>query len=203
MPDRPQPDFRAAALDPHVLSTPCGVQTSWHVITGAISSGITTLIEQLAGRGFRTVPEAARHYIEQEMAKGRTIDEIRQNPTALQRSINDLWLSYEHRLRPNELLFLDRALPDALAFCRVNGLDPNEILADCLCYRYASVFILERLPVHRDGVRYHDEVTADLIDQWLMRDYTALGYQVVRVPVLPVEERLAFILEQLCEQGLV
>jgi predicted ATPase len=55
----------------------------------------------------------------------------------------------------------------------------------------------------RDGVRYHDEVAADLIESWHARDYRALGYEVVRVPVLTPGERLAFVLDRLAEQGLV
>jgi predicted ATPase len=35
----------------------------------------------------------------------------------------------------------------------------------------------------------------------MSRDYSALGYNIVRVPVLPPEERLAFVLERLSEQG--
>jgi predicted ATPase len=193
----PQHDFRTTELDPDLLSTPFGVQTNWHVITGAPSSGITTLIDQLADRGFQTVPETARLYIEKEMAKGRTMDEIRENPAALQRSLNDVWLRIELGLRANDVLFLDRAFPDALAFCRANGLNPNEILADCFHHRYASVFLLDRFPVEQDGVRFHDDVTADLIGEWIARDYSALGYRVVRVPVLSLQERLAFVLERL------
>jgi len=203
MPDSPKHDFMTTELDSDLLSTPFGVQTNWHVITGTVSSGITTLIDQLADRGFQTVPEAARQYIEREMAKGRTIDEIRENPAALQRSLNDMMLRIEHGLRANDVLFLDRAFPDALAFCRANGLNPNEILADCFHHRYASVFLLDRFPVEQDGVRFHDDVTADLIDEWLARDYSALGYCVVRVPVLSPQERLAFVLERLSEQGLI
>ena len=198
-----QQDFGATSLDPDLLSTPFKEQTNWHVITGAISSGITTLIGQLADQGFQTVPEAARQYMEQEMAKGRSIDAIRANPAVLQRGINDIWRSYEHGLSPDEVLFLDRAFPDALAFCRVNGLNPNELLADCFTHHYASVFILDRLPVHQDGVRYHDNLTADLIEKWLVHDYTALGYKLLRVPVMKVEERSAFILQNLAEKGLL
>jgi predicted ATPase len=203
MEDNSKQAYIDAELDAQLLTTPFRIQTSWHVITGTISSGKTTLIEQLAARGYQTVPEAARIYIDQELVKGRTINEIRGDLTALQRGINNLWLSYEQDYRADEVLFLDRAFPDALAFSRVNGLDPNEYLAGCFTYRYASVFILEALPLHRDGVRYHDVPTADLIDEWLVRDYTALGYQLVRVPVMPVEERAAFILERLFEQGLI
>ena len=54
----------------------------------------------------------------------------------------------------------------------------------------------------RDRAAVWDDATADLMDEWLARDYSALGYSVVRVPVLSPEERLAFVLERLSEQGL-
>ncbi len=201
--DSPQHDYRFTELDPDLLSMPFRVQTNWHVITGTVSSGKTTLIDQLVDRGFQTVPEAGRQSFEREMAKGRTIDEIRENPAALTRSLIDIMLGIEHGLRANDVLFLDQAFPDALAFCRANGLNPNEILADCFHHCYASVFILDRFPVEQDGVRAEDDATADLIDEWLARDYSALGYSVVRVPVLSPQERLAFVLERLSEQGLI
>jgi predicted ATPase len=200
--DRPQQDYSATELDADLLSTPFRVQTNWHVITGTVCSGKTTLIDQLADKGFQTVPEAGRQYLEREMAQGRTIDEIRENPAGLVRILMDVMLRTEHGLRANDILFLDRAFPDALAFCRANGLNPNEILADCFQHRYASVFLLERFPVEQDGVRTEDDTTADLLDEWLARDYGALGYDVVRVPVLSPHERLAFVLEGLAEQGL-
>jgi predicted ATPase len=62
----PQHNSRTTELDPDLLSTPFRVQTNWHVITGAPSSGKTTLIDQLAAKGFRTVPEGARLYIERD-----------------------------------------------------------------------------------------------------------------------------------------
>ena len=78
MPSSSQHDFRATELDPDLLSTPFRVQTNWHVITGASCSGKTTLIDQLAGKGFQTFPEVARQYFAREIAKGRTMDEIRE-----------------------------------------------------------------------------------------------------------------------------
>ena len=85
--DSPQHGLRTTELDPDLLSTPFGVQTNWHVITGGPCSGKTTLVDQLADKGFRTVPETARLYIEKEMARGRTIDEIRENADALERGL--------------------------------------------------------------------------------------------------------------------
>ena len=204
MPSTPQHEFRTTELDPDLLSTPFGVQTNWHVITGAPSCGKTTLIEELASQGFQTVPETARLYIEREMAQGRTIHPIRVDAAALQRSIKDLQLRVEGGLRVKDVLFLDGAVPGSLAYYRVFGLDPNEILLECFHHRYASVFVLDPLPFQPDDERV-EEIAAvqGYLDEWHTRDYRALGYRVVRVPVLPVQERLAFVLERLSEQGLI
>ncbi len=203
MPDSSQHDFRTTELDPDLLSTPFGVQTNWHVITGAPSCGKTTLINLLADKGFQTVPEGARQYLEREIARGRTIDEIRANAAALQRGIKDMQLGIERGLRAIDFAFLDGAVPGSLAWYRVFGLNPNEILLECFHHRYASVFILDRLPLQLNGLRFEDDAYTGFLDEWHTRDYSALGYSVVRVPVLPPEERLAFVLERLSEQGLI
>jgi predicted ATPase len=202
MPDRSQHDFRTTELDPDLLSTPFGVQTNWHVITGSPCSGKSTLIDQLADREFQTVPEAGRQCIEREMAKGRTIDEIRENMAAIQIATKDMQLEIEHGLRANDVLFLDGAVPGSLAWYRAYGLNPNEILLECFHHRYASVFILDPLPFQEDGARNEDAPIVGYLDEWITRDYSALGYRVVRVPVLSLQERLAFVLERLTEQGL-
>ena len=200
--DSPQHNFIKTALDPDLLSAPYGIQTNWHVITGAPCSGKTTLIKRIADKGFQTVPETGRIVIEAELARGRTLEEIRENESVFQRSLLDARVKVEHSISTNDLVFLDRALPEFITFYRANGLNPNEILSECLHYRYASIFILDRLPLIRDGVRAEDDATSDFLDEWLARDYSALGYDVVRVPVFPVEERLQFIFERLSDQGL-
>jgi predicted ATPase len=203
MSDSPQHDYRFIELDPDLLSTTFRVQTNWHVITGAPSCGKTTLIDQLADKGFQTVPEIAHLYIEREMTRGRTIHEILKNRIKLQWIIIDMQLGIEHELQANDVTFLDRALPDCLTFNRFCGLNPNEMLSECFHHRYASVFILDPLPFQENGVRDDDAVMVDYLDEWLTHDYTALGYSVVRVPVLPPEERLEFVLESLSEGGLI
>ena len=76
-------------------------------------------------------------------------------------------------------------------------MNPNELLAECFHHRYASVFILDLLPLKLDGARIEDDLYTVVYDEWLDRDYSALGYRVVRVPVLSPEERVAFVLESL------
>ena len=200
--DSSQHDLITTQLDPNLLSTRFKVQTNWHVITGAPCSGKTTIIDQLADEGFRTVPESGRQYFERELAKGRTVAEIRESE-ADERRMKDLQLKIEHGLQANEVIFLDRAFPDSLVYFRISEMDPNEILAECFHHRYASVLILDCLPVKQNGVRTEDEAIAEFIDKWLARDYSSLGYRVVKVPVLPPPERLAFVIERLSEQGLI
>ena len=192
-------------LDPDLLSTPFRVQTNWHVITGGACCGKTTLIDQLADKGFQTVPEVARQYVERELSRGRTLEEIFDNMAALEPVLADTQMRIEHGLRATDIVFLDRALPDCLYFYRIYGLDPNELLAECFHHRYASVFILDRFPIQQNDVRAEvvDDATSGLIDEWLARDYSTLGYRVVRVPVLSPQERLEFVLDRLSEQGLI
>ncbi len=201
--DSSKHDFITLDLNPDLLSTPFGVQTNWHVITGAPSCGKTTLVNLLADKGFKTIPETARQYMEREVAIGRTTDEIHADGAALQRCLVDIQLSIESELRVTDAAFLDGAVPGSLAWYRVFGLNPNIILQECFHRRYASVFILDRLPLQLDGLRFEDEAYIDFLDEWIPLDYRALGYRVVMVPVLAPQDRLAFILDRLSEQGLI
>ena len=200
MPERAYPDFSHAALDLGLLTAPFKVQTSWHVITGAPSCGKTTLINLLADRGFKVIPESARLYMEKEVAAGRAVADLHKDGAALQRRCAEIQLGVEARLQANEISFLDGAFPGCLAWFRAFGLDPNEILPACFHHRYASVFILDQLPPQMDGFRFKDEALAGFLDEWIVRDYTSLGYRVVRVPMSTPQERLALVLEKLAEQ---
>ena len=203
MTENSQPDFRATELDPGLLSTPFSAQTKWCVITGASCSGKTTLINSLESKGFQIVPEAGRKFFERELAKGREIDEIRDDPAVFTRQIYDIMFEHERGLRTTEINFLDRALPDGFAFYRLAGINPNEMLPDCFRNRYASVFLLNRLPYQKDGVREADDETAAYLESWILRDYSDLGYKVIRVPVLSPQERFEFVIENLEAQGLI
>lgn len=202
MADRSQFEFRTTALDPDLLDSPFKVQTNWHVITGAPSCGKTTLINLLAEKGLKTVPEVARQYLEGELGQGRTIEEIRQDCAGLQRRIKELQQQVEAGLGVTDSIFLDGAVPSSLAWYRAFGLDPNDILAACFNFRYASVFILDRLPVELDGLRFDDESFHSYLDGWIRRDYCALGYRVVRVPVLSPTARLGYVFERLPRQSM-
>jgi predicted ATPase len=187
-----------AELDASVLGAGFASTTRWHVLTGAACCGKTTLVDLLSRRGYEVVPEGARSWFQRALAEGRTLQEIRQDDRAVQRAIADLQLRLEQQADPDRPTVLDRALPDSLAFYRLVGLDPNEILPECFRRRYATVLLLDRLPLHRDSaLGPEDEESSAFLDTWLEHDYRALGYDVIRVPAVPVEQRLAQVLDLL------
>lgn len=196
-------NFLETVLDPNILLTPFKIKTNWHVITGAPSSGKTTLIKLIEKQGYRILPEPARGYIEQELAKGLTIKEVQKDLPALNKAIANFHLEIERQLPTSETIFMDRGLPDCLAYHRIHGMNPNELLPDCFFHQYRSVFILEKLPFQQDGVRYEDDQCAEFHQYWVFKDYRSLGYDPISVPILPPETRLSFILNKLSDLELL
>jgi predicted ATPase len=189
---------RDEPLDPARLRRAFGTTTRWHVLTGAACCGKTTLVDMLASRGFAVLQESARWHFDRALTAGTTLEELRADDHALQRAIAALQGLWEQDLDASTTTFLDRGLPDSLTFYRLVGLDPNEILPACFRHQYASVFILDRLPAHRDRMLGpEDEQSSAFLDEWLERDYRALGYSVVRVPQLPPAARMDFVLDRL------
>ena len=198
-----QPKTKFINLDQGLLSSSYQVQTNWHVIAGAPSAGKSTLIEQLANEGFNTAPEPARLYMDQEFAKRRTIRDIRKDQKKLQHTFLRLQLRMESQLNPEDFFFLDRGIPDQFTYCRMAGLDPNKFVIECFHNRYKTVFILAPLPFDKDGYRDREAEVVDYFDEWITRDYQALGYKTFRVPALPTPERLEFILDKLKQLNLI
>jgi predicted ATPase len=174
--------------------------TNWCAITGAPSSGKTSVIEELAHRGYAIQNEVARELIEEALRRGKTLAQVRDIAHAqeLQRRILKLKVAREKGLDRNTLIFTDRGTPDSITYFRIAKMDAQPAIEASKIFRYKAVFLFERLPafVH-DDVRTESEQQAREIEGMLLEDYGALGYEVVRVPVLPIPERADFILAHL------
>ena len=180
------------------------MQTNWHVITGGPSSGKTTTVNLLRERGYRTTVEHARHYIDTMRVAGHTVEHIRQNQLAFQRAVLDMQIAQERSLDPSDLIFLDRAIPDELAYYRFLGLPIDEKLTDAIAAaHYRAVFVLAPLPIVTDYARTEDERAQREIHRLLVEVYESLPFRVVHVPVASPLERVELVLRDVPKDLLV
>ncbi len=170
-------------------------KTNWYVISGAPCSGKSAVIEILARRGYSVVHETARTYIDSQLASGRTLQEIKSDILSFERHILLAKVRIEATLAKNRIHFLDRAVPDSVAYYQLEGLNCDEPLAYSRQNQYRGIFLFERLAFETDTVRTEDNELAGQIELLLEKCYQQLGYAITRVPVMPVEQRADWVLK--------
>lgn len=173
-------------------------KTNWYVITGAPCSGKTTIVNLLRERGYKTTIEHARHYLDTQRHMGRTVEDVRNHQREFQLAVLKMQIEQEKELSVDDVVFLDRAIPDALAYYRFLNLPADEKLVEAMstvCYK--KVFILEYLPLVHDYARMEDEVAQKQIHKLLTEVYASLPFPIIHVPVLKPQERIDLILKNL------
>lgn len=172
--------------------------TNWYVITGGPGSGKTTTIQLLRNKGYTTTIEHARHYIDTQRISGKTVEEIRKNQQEFQNGVLDMQIEQEAWLSPDEIVFLDRALPDARAYYRFLNIPTNKKLENAVKEAvYKKIFILDFLPLVNDYARIENTKAQQEIHALITEVYESLPFPVLHVPVLLPEERVDFILKNL------
>jgi predicted ATPase len=171
--------------------------TNWQVITGAPCSGKTAVILGLEQMGYRVVHEAARAFIDEQVQNGRSIPEIKSDVSSFENVILSQKIKIERSLPDNEIIFLDRAIPDSIAYFIVEGITPRDPIHKSKSIRYKNIFLFARLKFEKDDVRSEDDVIADRLDRLLQKSYELLDYDVIRVPVMSIQDRIEFILERI------
>lgn len=172
------------------------ILTNWNVITGGPCSGKTTIVEYLRTLGYTTTIEHARHYIDTQRVMGKSIEEMRANKREFQEAILEMQIAEEESLDVHELVFLDRALPDAMAYYQFLGLDYDDRLVEkCNKYCYRHVFILDPLPLTNDYARKESEADQKKLHELITKVYESFPCPIVHVPVLPIIDRVNFILD--------
>lgn len=175
--------------------------TNWNVITGGPCSGKTTTVNKLAGLGFKTTIEHARHYIEMQQVLGRDVHDIKKNRKQFQLNVLQMQIEEEKALNPEDVVFLDRALPDAMAYFKFFDIPFDQLLIDqCNLYCYNTVFILDRLPLVNDYARLENEEEQERLQNLITEVYKGFPCTIVHVPVLEPDERVGFIIDHSSEK---
>jgi predicted ATPase len=169
------------------------------VVTGGPSSGKSTLIDALAGRGIHTMPEAGRAIIQDQVAIGG--DAL---PWSDRRAFAELMLSWEMRSYRDALglsgpVIFDRGVPDVLGYLRLCDLPipAAHVEKAAQVFRYHHrVFIAppwrEIFALDAERKQSFEEAVATY--ELMKETYSALGYTLVPLPLSSVEERVQFVL---------
>lgn len=166
-----------------------------YVITGGPCCGKTSVINELSYRGYNTIPDLARLFVNRKSSEGREKGDVWYDYAVGTETI-EFDRSAESRLPRGMTTFLDYSLACNIAYHRVfDGHERNlpDGIYDEVRDRYDGVFRFDRLPYEEDDVRGEDEETAELIHAELGRVYEELGYDVIDVPVIPIKERADFV----------
>lgn len=166
----------------------------WYVITGGPCSGKTTMINELSKLGYHTVPELARVLIDREIKNGNPLEEIRRDESEFQKRVLLLKIEIENKVPKKKIVFFDRAIPDSIAYYKILGINPKNLIKTCKRKKYRKVFFLEQLPFEKDYARTENTEDANKLSKLLFECYSELGYEIVKIPVLPVKNRLKIIL---------
>jgi predicted ATPase len=171
------------------------------IITGGPGSGKSTLIGALAARGLDSMPEAGRAIIQDQVAIGG--DAL---PWSDRRAFAELMLSWEMRsyraaVNLSGPVIFDRGIPDVAGYLRLSGLPvPTHVEKAAQTFRYnRRVFIAPPWPqiFMQDAERKQSPEEARATYEVMIKTYSKLGYELIQIPQLPVDQRAQFVLAKI------
>ena len=171
-----------------------------YVITGGPGFGKTSLVEELRRSGYHCSGEFARDLIQSQQDSGGNILPWK-NPRLFQQNILQKRIDFFESVPDGSFAFADRGISDQLAFARYRGFGIPEVLSDnSQKYRYASqVFVTPPWPeiFTNDTIRTETYEEATRIHEFVVETYLKLNYQVVELPLLPVDQRVKYLFQSL------
>ena len=165
------------------------------VLTGGPGSGKTTLLEALGAQGLCTSPETGRAILQEQHALGGgPLDPTLFAERMLARDIE----AYRRGLTCEGPVFFDRGIPDVIGYLRLMALPvPGHMEEAARILRYnRMVFIAPPWGAifGQDAERAQTFGEAEATHARMMEVYTEYGYGLVPLPLVPVEERVRFLL---------
>lgn len=171
------------------------------VITGGPGTGKSSIINELIKRNYTCFEEISRQVILDARKDG-----IQQLFLTKPLLFSELLLKartkqfIEANSLKNELVFLDRGLPDVVAYMDyANSEYPEHFVDACNKYVYDKVFVLapwQEIFIS-DSERYENFDQAVQIHDALLATYERFGYELIDVPFASIEKRADFIIDAL------
>ena len=186
----------------YVAGNPAFNGTKWMVVlSGCSGAGKSTLLAELARRGYLVQPEPGRQIVKEQLYLGG--DGLPwENPVKFAELCVSRALYFFNTVRPIEKpAIFDRSIIDNISGIERLGLEmPPSFRVAVEHYRYAPrVFMTPpwKELFARDAERQHSFEDAHAEYDWLLKSYTALGYEVMLLPQGTPAERASFLEEHL------
>jgi len=157
-----------------------------YVITGCSGSGKTAVTNEIASRGYTTVPEAA------ELVK---VELHQKTNTALHWP---LLVEKQQELEQlcTDTLFLDRGLLDVIVYCQFEGIDvPLQVISAAEKTKYAQAFVLTTFSNYKQ--EYEQGFSREQVDMLVtlfLDVYSKFGCKSSIIVEKSIRERADFIL---------
>ena len=164
------------------------------IITGGPGAGKTTLINALADTGYPTFAESSRQLIEQQSQLEYGI-----LPWVDLAGFAELCLGVMNKQKDqanqHPIAFLDRAIPDICGYLAQANLEIDAAYQEASQgYHSQVLFCRPEVSIYvQDEVRPYPFEEALEIHHALVNVYQELGYEVVEVPFMSVDERVQFV----------
>jgi predicted ATPase len=168
------------------------------LLTGAPGAGKTTLLDALSARGYPVVAESARAVIRSRLAQGLP---PRPAPAEFARQILELDIgNYQAMAGRSGGVFFDRGVLDSLGMLQEAApLPPRRHEQIVAAHRYDFVFLFPawRAIYCNDSERDQDFSQAQRVEAAMRHWVRRCGAEPIEMPLLPVEQRCAFVLQRL------
>lgn len=170
------------------------------LLIGGPSSGKTTLIQALEKSGYVCYPEISREVTLKARENGIEHLFLTEPFLFSEMLLNGRIEQHQNAIKENKTVFLDRGIPDVLAYLDFIGDDyPQNFIDSCHHHNYDKVFILPPWETiyTTDEERYESFEQAMKIHDHLVKTYEKFGYKLIEVPKDTVENRKDFILKHI------
>lgn len=174
------------------------------VISGGPGSGKTTLLEALKEKGFNCSDEISRQLIQEQVALNTDCLPWKDLSSFAGLALERMKTEFEKAATAHKITFFDRGIPDIVAYLKVGGLSINASQEKALkTYSYHKYVFMappwESIYVN-DPERWQSFDEATKLYHALVETYHSAGYHIIELPLSPVQDRVAFILQKLTHE---
>ncbi len=172
------------------------MKNNFFILTGAPGSGKSTLIKQLIQKGYVCVDEPAREIIsEQKSINGEGLYN-KDKRVFLELMLSRSIYHYRQLQDTDKTIIFDRGIPDLIGYAKLFNVDTSTSENASKVYQYnKNVFFLpswQEIYTTDEDRTMTFEAAKDFGD--LIRlAYIDLGYSIIEVPLISVDERVKFI----------